>query len=1043
MYKNKFVQKAQEIDELESASVRDGRLANAWRELWAQYAAMIEAFDGLIYICSQDYEIEFMNQRFIDRTGYDAIGEKCYKALHDREEICPWCVNERVFQGETVRWEMRSPKDNRWYYMVNSPIRHSDGSMSKMSMIQDITERKEMEEALRLAEADYRGIIENAVEGVFRSRPDGRLICVNPALAKIHGYDSPEEMLATIKDVEHQLYVDPGRRAIFKQMMEEFGQVQGFEQRGYRKDHRQIWLSINARMVKDDQGAILYYEGFVEDITARKKAEEALLKAHDKLEDQVAARTRELSRVNRELRLRLEQLERAETALQDERQQLYSLLDGLPVAVHLVAPDYSIRFANRAFWEDFGGKGDGQPCYRLIHDREHPCEDCHAVRVFETGIALRFEDPLPNGKILQVSSYPFADIDGSPLVLVLGMDITEQRRAEEKLRESEGRFRQLIEQAADAIFLHDQGKIIEVNQRACNSLGYTREELLGMSIFDLEVDLDEDSIKKNWQPGNNGPRTIRGTHRRKDGTTFPVEVRADNFEYGGRRLRLNLVRDISERVQADRALKESEEKYRLLVNQIPAVVFKGYADWSISCFDRKIEALTGYTKEDFNLRRVKWSDLIPPEEMDYVKQSFVEALRTTKSYVREHRIRKKNGEYAWVQCRGQIFCDPEGNVEYISGVTFDITKRKQGEAALQESEKRYRLLAENVTDVIWTADLNLRLTYISPSVKILRGFMPEEVLGQGLKEILTPASFELARRTLAEAAALEKRSPDPERSWTLELEHLCKDGSTVWTELRATFLRDESGHPVGIQGITRDISKRREAEEALKESEARLRHLANQLLNAQENERKRLAVELHDELGHALLSLKLHLSSIEKRLLPEQEDLKKEIQSYLEYIQEVIQEVRRLYQDLSPGDVEDLGLTKALRNLINDFAGHFPQITWKVDLVDLEGFFPLSVQTIIYRVLQEALTNIGKHSHPKNVTVTAVKEGAQFRLTIQDDGQGFDVDRVLGTPGLGVGLAAMKERLNMVGGTFEIHSREQEGTRLSFTIPALPAEEKL
>ena len=87
MYKDKLVQKAQEIDELESASVRDGRLVNAWRDLWAQYAAMIEAFDGLIYICSQDYEIEFMNQRFIDRTGYYAIGQKCYKALHDRGEI--------------------------------------------------------------------------------------------------------------------------------------------------------------------------------------------------------------------------------------------------------------------------------------------------------------------------------------------------------------------------------------------------------------------------------------------------------------------------------------------------------------------------------------------------------------------------------------------------------------------------------------------------------------------------------------------------------------------------------------------------------------------------------------------------------------------------------------------------------------------------------------------------------------------------------------------------------------------------------------------
>ena len=211
--RNKSARKAKKIDELASKVIRSERQAEAWRDLWAQYAAIIEAFDGLIYICSQDYEIELMNRQFIDRTGSYAIGQKCYKALQDRDDICPWCVNDRVFQGETVRFEILSPKDNRWYYLVNTPIRHSDGSMSKMAMIQDITERKEMEEALRRAEEDYRGIFENAVEGIFRSRPDGRLICVNPAFAKIFGYHSPEEVLASITDIAHQIYVNPDRRA--------------------------------------------------------------------------------------------------------------------------------------------------------------------------------------------------------------------------------------------------------------------------------------------------------------------------------------------------------------------------------------------------------------------------------------------------------------------------------------------------------------------------------------------------------------------------------------------------------------------------------------------------------------------------------------------------------------------------------------------------------------------------------------------------------------------------------------------------------------
>ena len=135
--------------ELEEETVRSQRLVEAWRDLWAQYEAMIEAFDGLIYICSENYEVEFMNQRFIERTGYYPLGQKCYKALHDLEGICPWCVNERVFRGEKVTWEVLSPKDHRWYRVVNTLISHPDGTKSKMAMIQDITDLKEAEEALR------------------------------------------------------------------------------------------------------------------------------------------------------------------------------------------------------------------------------------------------------------------------------------------------------------------------------------------------------------------------------------------------------------------------------------------------------------------------------------------------------------------------------------------------------------------------------------------------------------------------------------------------------------------------------------------------------------------------------------------------------------------------------------------------------------------------------------------------------------------------------------------------------------------------------
>jgi PAS domain S-box-containing protein len=136
------------VRQLEQESAEHGHAKVALQESEAKYRAMVESFDGLIYVCSQDYRVEFMNDRCIERTGYNAVGEFCYRALHGRDSICPWCVNERVLQGETVRWEVQSPKDNRWYYIVNTPIYRIHGKISKQAMILDITDRKRVEQLL-------------------------------------------------------------------------------------------------------------------------------------------------------------------------------------------------------------------------------------------------------------------------------------------------------------------------------------------------------------------------------------------------------------------------------------------------------------------------------------------------------------------------------------------------------------------------------------------------------------------------------------------------------------------------------------------------------------------------------------------------------------------------------------------------------------------------------------------------------------------------------------------------------------------------------
>ncbi|MDR3603730.1 MAG: PAS domain-containing sensor histidine kinase [Syntrophaceae bacterium] len=132
----------QELDHLRALQKELRGQARVCFENSAKLEAIFRAFDGFIYVCSANYEIEYMNDKLIERTGYNPVGKKCFKTLHGLDDICDWCVNDRVLQGETVRWEIRSPKDNRYYYVVNTPIYYPDGSISKMSMIQDVTDQK-------------------------------------------------------------------------------------------------------------------------------------------------------------------------------------------------------------------------------------------------------------------------------------------------------------------------------------------------------------------------------------------------------------------------------------------------------------------------------------------------------------------------------------------------------------------------------------------------------------------------------------------------------------------------------------------------------------------------------------------------------------------------------------------------------------------------------------------------------------------------------------------------------------------------------------
>lgn len=286
-----------------------------------QLSAIIQAFDGFVYVCSRDYRVEFMNKRLVQRTGYDGTGHRCHKVLHNLDDVCPWCCNDRVLKGETVRWEVKSPMDQRWYYVIDTPIFRPDGTISKFGMIVDIHQRKEaeqelersrrnleervrsrtrdltlinehllneiedrkkIEKTLRESQERHRIIFDGSRDAIFISSSDGSILIFNRSASQLTGY-GPDE-LKTLKLFDLYAKVDPERHSdYFKRIWS--GQSISGEAKIARKDGRTIYTEFSSRKIVIAGKACAHT--IARDVTARKKSEAALRRSEAKYRELV------------------------------------------------------------------------------------------------------------------------------------------------------------------------------------------------------------------------------------------------------------------------------------------------------------------------------------------------------------------------------------------------------------------------------------------------------------------------------------------------------------------------------------------------------------------------------------------------------------------------------------------------------------------------------------------------------------------------------------------------------------------------------------
>ena len=402
-------------------------------------------------------------------------------------------------------------------------------------------------------------------------------------------------------------------------------------------------------------------------------------------------------------------------------------------------------------------------------------------------------------------------------------------QTEGKLQASEERFRLLCEAAEEGIIVHDNGIIIEANQAMARMFGYELSELIGKNA---EVGVTSESWKvilDNAAAGYDKPYEITGV--RKDGSTFICSVVGKPYKYQGRSLRVALFRDVTERKKAEELLQKSEARYRLLADNMTEHVWLMDLNLQTTYISPSVEKIYGYTWKE--MLKLPFKKILTAESLQKAKAILSSEISNALAnpphhdykFLLELECRHKDGHLFCIEDTISFIQDENGKPLSLLGETRDITERKLAEESLRKSEAQYRLLADHMKDQVWIMDLDLKITYISPSVERLMGYTLEEIRKLSLDKILTATSLQTAIDFFSVEMPRALAAPsDYILNRSLELEFIRKNGQTIWGETSFSFIRDENGNPLSVLGESRNITERKKMEESLQKSEENFRH---------------------------------------------------------------------------------------------------------------------------------------------------------------------------------------------------------------------------
>ncbi len=642
----------------------------------------------------------------------------------------------------------------------------------------------------------------------------------------------------------------------------------------------------------------------------------------------------------------------------------------------------------------------------------------------------------------------------------------ETARVLQKLQNANAQRKAVLDSATQIAIIatNMNGTISVFNTGAENLLQYRADEVIEKEtpeIFLLESELERHREAIRLETG----RDVKGhevfleyarqgrkeqqewTYVRKDRTRFPAVLSIsalrdpEGIIYGF----LCIAMDVTEKKRSEKALAESEANYRFLIDNIPNIVFRGYADGSLDLYDDKIETMTGYRKELFASRQIKWFDLILEEDLPHVRQKFIDALKSNRSYIREYRIRRKDGKIIWIEACSKIVCDEEGNIDFVTGSFLDVTERKRSEYALHESEEKYRSLFVSGPNPIFVLDRKtLEILDASPSAEETYGYYKEELVGRNFEELGT---FEYEDESLS---LMESKSWSETCVFSQRIKHFRQGGEPFYVEVKAcpTTYQGRPAIILAASDITEIIEKDAQLFQASKmttlgEMSAGIAHELNQPLNA-------------IKIGNDFLKKQIE----QNRTIPADElhQVVSAVSAQVNRASEIIQSLREFGRK-PDFRKEKVDVNETIKDVMKIIGQQLSLQNIKV-LYDLGETAPpiLANKNRLEQVIFNLVTNARdaienksqfKEKQEENVIVISTwsEQKTHLNITISDTGTGipeknipkifepFYTTKEVGK-GMGLGLSITYGIIRDFEGTINVESQPNGGTRFHLRFPS-------